>query len=247
LGVVAYLNARCLIYQFQENPRPDLQLVEDVPSRLTDQLVAGELDAGIISSIECFRHPELEHLETLGIACTGAVLSVKLFARAPLDRVQTVALDTSSRTAAALTRILFAERWGGDPEFVSSPPDLNAMLSRCDAALLIGDPALRIESDIQRHDLGSEWLEHTGLPFVYAIWAGRPGVFGSGLGRRLEEAERYGSRHIEEIVQKEAHPRAIGLPLCRTYLSQVIRHRLTADDREGLARYLESARRLGLL
>lgn len=246
LGVVAYLNARPLIYRFQVRPEPGIELVDDVPSRLTEQLLAGQIDAGIISSIECFRSPHLEHLTTVGLACSGAVLSVKLFSQRPLDRVRSVALDTSSRTAAALTRILFAERFGACPEFCQSPPDLDRMLDRCDAALLIGDPALRTHTEITLYDLGAEWLALTGLPFVYALWAGQPGVFGAGLGALLEEAEAFGAAHIDAISEREAPLRGFSRSLCYTYLTDIIRFRLTAEDREGLARFVELARKHGL-
>ena len=243
-----YFNARPLVWEFIERPSPDLTLIEEVPSRLAARVRSGELDAALLSSVEAYRNADLEVLPGIGVASRGAVWSIKLFHKKPLHRVETVALDTSSHTSAALTRILLAERYGNRPEFLNLPPDLDSMLSQCDAALLIGDPGLRAERrDIPCIDMGEEWYEWQGLPFVYAVWAGHPGIFGDGLGNRLYAALEYGRPRLEEIVEAEAGPRRLDPDVCHAYLSRVIRYRLGPEEERGLALFLEKARAYGII
>src|SRR4029079_16505073 len=113
------------------------------------------------------------------IGSEGPVASVAIFTRVPMARVRSLALDTSSRTSVALARILCARRWACDPALIPHPPDLPSMLAAADAAVLIGDPALFAEPVspiVEKIDLGAAWTEMTGLPFVWAFWAGRAGA-----------------------------------------------------------------------
>ena len=243
-----YFNARPLVWEFIERPTPELNLIEETPARLADRVRAGELDAALISSIEAYRDAALDAWPGIGVASRGAVWSIKLFHARPLDRVLSVALDSSSRTSAALTRILLAERYDNAPEFVNAPPDLDAMLDRCDAALLIGDPSLRTtRADVPYVDLGEEWFQWTGLPFVYAVWAGKPGVFEGGLGARLTAALEYGQGRTDAIVEAEAGPRRLPPEVCHAYLRKIIRYRLGAEEEQGLIKFLQFAKAHGLL
>jgi chorismate dehydratase len=231
-----------LVWEFVEKPSPDLMLVEEVPSRLAASLRAGELDAALLSSVEAYRNEELEALPGIGVTSRGPVWSIKLFHSQPLERVRSVALDTSSYTSSALTRILLAERYDNQPEFVPMPPNLDAMLERCDAALLIGDPGLRARHPYVPYvDLGEAWFRWTGLPFVYAVWAARPGVFESGLGERLYRALDYGVTRTEAILEAEAAPRSIPPDIGREYLSRIIRYRIGKEEQDGLQRFLHLA------
>ena len=248
LGVVQYLNAQPLVYSFAVNPPPGgVEAVRDVPSRLAQMLRDGRVDTAIISSIECFRGPNLVALPGVGICAKGRVLSIKLFTTRDLSAVRTVALDVGSRSAATLTRVLFAELFGAAPEFVTRPPDLDRMLAECDAALLIGDAALRtVEPSIRVYDLGEVWLEFTGLPFVYALWVGRPGAFKDGLGGLLLEARDYGLTHLEEVARTEAARLALDEELCRHYLCDIMRYHLGEEEVAGLRRFVELAGKHGL-
>jgi predicted solute-binding protein len=242
-----YFNARPLVWEFIERPSPDLSLTEDVPTRLAAQVHSGELDAGLISSVEAYRDGSLEALTGIGVTARGPVWSIKLFHSKPLDAVRSVALDTSSYTSAALTRILLGERYGNHPEFLHMPPDLDSMLARCDAALLIGDPALRARHpDVPYADLGEEWFRWTGLPFVYAVWAARPGVFEEELSERLHAALEYGMTRLDAIVAAESGKRNLDPEVSRRYLGGIIRYRIGEDEQRGLERFLSEAAKYGL-
>src|SRR4051794_20790333 len=166
LGAVAYLNARPLVYGLELKPS-QFALRFDTPSKCASLLHENAIDVGMIPSIEFLRgHESYRIVPDLAIASDGEVASVALFCRTPLEEVQTIAADTSSRTSNGLLRILCYERFGIDPEFIPMPPDPRAMLERCDAALIIGDPALFLDvaaTAVRKIDLGDEWTSMTGL------------------------------------------------------------------------------------
>ncbi|MCX4747254.1 menaquinone biosynthesis protein [Kitasatospora sp. NBC_01287] len=160
----------------------DLDLTRDTPEKLSDLLVAGALDLGPITCVEYLRHAdELVVLPDIAVGSDGPVMSCVIVSKLPLDQLggRTVALGSTSRTSIRLAQLLLEEREGVRPEYVSCPPDLEAMLARADAAVLIGDPALRAtlearpDSGYTVHDLGQMWKDWTGLPFVFAVWAAR--------------------------------------------------------------------------
>ena len=164
-----------------------LQVVFDYPSRLADALAAGDLDVALIPSIEYARHRGYSIISDACIACDGPVRSVKLFGRVPAEEIRTLALDEGSRTSAALARILLKERFGLSPEICPLPlgPDLDDVAA--DAAVLIGDRGMRPSDGSFEFvwDLGAEWADWTGLPFVFALWIARPGVDLPGLSETL--------------------------------------------------------------
>ncbi len=155
----------------------DVELRKDTPDRLSDALVAGDLDIGPISLVEYLRHQQdLVVLPDLAVGSDGPVQSVNLVAQRPLRDVTTVALGSNSRTSVLLARMLLEDRYGTTPRYAEMPPDLTAMLLEADAAVLIGDAALRATyeaRDAKVHDLGLEWRDWTGLPMVFAVWAAR--------------------------------------------------------------------------
>ncbi len=159
----------------------DVELTKDTPDRLSDALVAGELDIGPISLVEYLRHAdELVLLPDIAVGSDGPVLSVNLVSQVPLGALdgRPVALGSTSRTSVLLARMWLAEVHGVQPDYFECPPDLTAMLLEADAAVLIGDPALRAAHALPRrglhvHDLGAAWRDWTGLPMVFAVWAAR--------------------------------------------------------------------------
>ena len=157
----------------------DVELTKDTPDRLNDALVQGDLDIGPISLVEYLRHSaELVLLPDLAVGSDGPVLSVNLVAEAPLAGLTRVALGSTSRTSVLLARMWLAQVHGAEPAYFDCPPDLTAMLLEADAAVLIGDAALRATYEAPRrgldvYDLGSVWREWTGLPMVFAVWAAR--------------------------------------------------------------------------
>src|SRR5947207_225830 len=149
-----------------------------VPAGCADALASGRADIGIVPTFELTRQ-DLEVIPGAGIACHSAVRSILLVSRCPAEEIRTLAADSSSRTSVQLARVILERRYGA--EYVSIPhaPDLDAMLRVADAALIIGDPALRLNPALlpyEVHDLGAEWVEMTGLPMVFAVWASRGGI-----------------------------------------------------------------------
>ncbi|WP_175500006.1 MULTISPECIES: menaquinone biosynthetic enzyme MqnA/MqnD family protein [unclassified Streptomyces] len=160
----------------------DLELSKDTPERLSEQLVAGGLDIGPITLVEYLRHAdELVAFPDIAVGCDGPVMSCVIVSQRPLEELDgaRVALGSTSRTSVRLARLLLAERYGVAPDYYACPPDLGVMMQEAEAAVLIGDAALRASLHdaprlgLQVHDLGSMWKEWTGLPFVFAVWAAR--------------------------------------------------------------------------
>ncbi len=197
LGAVSYLNVAPIIHALQSDP--SFSLVSEVPSKIAERLHAGEIDLGTIPSVE-YAFGDYAIVPGIAIGSKGPVRSVSLYHPGPLEEVRRVALDTSSRTSVALLKILLRERLGRDPEYVALGPSLESMLSVADAGLLIGDPALYCRSPLPRLDLGEEWTRTTGLPFVYAFWAGRPGVVAPAEVARLQDSLRRGLAAVGTIA-----------------------------------------------
>jgi chorismate dehydratase len=175
------------------------------------------------------------------------VRSVRLFHHGPLDRVRRVALDTSSRTSAALVKILLRERLGRHPQYVPMGPRLVDMLAVADAALLIGDPALDHEAGAACLDLGEEWQRLTGLPFVYAFWAGRLGALGATGVRRLQAALAAGLEDVPAIAVGQAGGYAARAAKYEAYLRESIVYRLGEEEQAGLREFYRRAHALALI
>lgn len=217
-----------------------------VPAGCADQLAAGEADIGIVPSFELTRQ-DLEIVPGAGIACHGAVRSILLISSRPAAEIRTVAVDSSSRTSVELVRVVLQRRYRAEPESIPHAPDLDAMLRIADASLIIGDPALRIEPALlpyHVYDLGAEWVEMTGLPMVFAVWAGRRGVVTPEVVAAFRDSCRYGRERLEEIVTAESARREFSPGLVRDYLTRHIVHELGPREYRGMELFLEYARRL---
>jgi chorismate dehydratase len=208
----------------------DVELTKDTPDRLNDALVAGELDIGPISLVEYLRHADdLLVLPDLAVGSDGPVLSVVLVSSVPLDQIRSVALGSTSRTSVLLAKLLLERHHGLSPSYSVMPPDLGAMLREADAAVVIGDVALRATLfDAERLgltvlDLGGAWRELTGLPMVFALWAAR---------------RDYAATHPEEVKRVAAAFRG-SLDLALSRVDEVAKDaaRWEAFDAEQLARY----------
>ena len=212
-------------------------------------LHAGAVDLGLVPSIDYLHASDYRLVPGAGIGSRGAVGSVALFTRVPLERVRRVAVDTSSRTSIALLKILCRHRFGINPEFVSHGPQLEVMTRHCDAALVIGDPALEADHaalDLRKIDLGGEWTGMTGLPFVYAAWTGRPGaVDGAGV-RALQAAQDEGVRDIEAIATEYARGDEAIATRAAAYLRDNVRYGLAAEEAAGLQKFFDYAAELGV-
>lgn len=212
-----------------------------LPSECADALASGGADIGIVPSFELTRQ-ELEILPGAGIACHGPVRSILLISAKPPDEVRTLAADSSSRTSVELARIVLDHKYGARPEVLPHAPDLDAMLGAADAALIIGDPALRIDPahlPYQVRDLGADWVEMTGYPMVFAVWAARKGVASPLLAQAFRDSCRFGLEHMEEIVEAEGVRRGFAPELVRQYLTRHIVHQLGPRDYQGMRLFLE--------
>jgi chorismate dehydratase len=247
IGAVNYLNTKPLIHELEELA-PEAELILDVPSRLAEQLRQGRLDVALIPVIEYFRGDGYRIVPGISIASNGPVLSVTLFSRVPWNAIRRVALDESSRTSAALTQVLLRHRHGVRPEVVPLPLDAEAENIDADAVLLIGDRAMRacLPGFAHAFDLGQEWHDWVGLPFVYAVWAVRAGADLGGVAEALHEAKRRGCRQIGTIAHREAPQLGLDAGFCRRYLQNIIRFDLGPREQAGLHHYYMLACELGL-
>lgn len=247
LGAVSYLNTRPLVRGL--DTRPDLFTVRfDVPSVCASLLHAGQVDLGLIPAVE-YLHGDYALVPGIAIGSDGPVRSVAVFSRVPIEQVQSLALDTSSRTSVALTRILCARLWDIAPTFLQAAPDLRAMLDRADAALVIGDPALDVDAPgmgVVKTDLGDAWRTLTGLPFVYAAWTGRDGAVDAEQVAVLSAARDRGVAEAADIAREVAggdaalERRAVG------YLRDTLKYGLGDREAAGLERFHALAVELGL-
>jgi chorismate dehydratase len=247
LGAVAYLNARPLVHGLDRH-RDLFSIRFDPPSRCAMLLHAEAIDVGMIPAIEYCRGPEYRIVPGTGIVSARTVASVALFTRRPVADVRTIAADTSSRTSHALLRVLCAERFGIAPEFHPMPPEPDAMLAACDAALIIGDPALYLDpavKRVQKIDLGEEWNALTGLPFVWAFWAGRPDVMSARALRALAEARDAGVRASDAIAAEYCG--AERAALCQAYLRENIQYHLGGRELAAIREYYRLAAKHGLI
>jgi len=213
----------------------------DLPSVCAQRLAARQVDAGLVPVIEAARQ-HLTQIGLLGIACRGPVRSILLLSKVPIADIRTLALDSSSQSSAMLARIILDEAYKIQPETHVMPPDLTAMLGKSDAALIIGDPALRIDPDatgLHVLDLGEEWYKLTALPMVFAIWAGFKQE--PALADILSSSYEYGKQHLHDIVMEEAAERNIWPGLAYEYLNSIIQYEITDDCKRGMKLYIEHA------
>jgi len=246
VAAVSYLNTSPLVWGMLHGPQVGrFQLDFRLPAVCADELASGAADIGIVPSFELTRQ-ELEIIPGCGIACHGAVRSILLISQRPAADIRTLALDTSSRSSVQLARVILERKYGATPETVPHAPDLKEMLRVADAALIIGDPALHIDPRTlpwHVYDLGAEWVEMTGLPMVFAVWAARRGVVTPEVVSAFQASCRYGLERMEEIVAAEAPVRGFTPEVVRYYLTKNIVHELGARDYQGMELFLEYAGR----
>ena len=272
LGAVGYLNARPLVYGLECGNRFSVRF--DVPSECARLLHEDAIDVGLIPSIEYLRGGPYAIAPDLAIASHGPVASVALFTTRPMKDVRSIAMDTSSRTSVALARVLCARLFRIQPTIESRGPDLADMLACCDAALIIGDTALFLEpgdvpgletrptdedpqpalksrptsgNRVEKIDLGEAWRDMTGLPFVYAFWAGRSGVLDPADVAALQRARDAGVTQPELIAREyfadSRERQAVGA----RYLRDNIKYYLGDAERAGLETFFRYAAEAGVV
>lgn len=221
--------------------RRQVHLTFSIPSECARQVECGQIDVGLVPVAEIARQ-NLMIVADVGIACFGHVRSILLISRVPWRNVQTLAADASSRTSVQLARVILAERFGVTPLVVEHEPVLEDMLSRADAALVIGDPALRLDPAALRYqclDLGEEWKALTGLPMVFAAWASKQAQ--PAMHAIATRSYECGQSRLEEIIAVEHSSRGVSRELADAYLRRHIRFPLGAKELEGLSTFLELA------
>jgi chorismate dehydratase len=216
-----------------------------IPAECADRLESGLADIGIVPAVELNRQ-KLEIIRGAGIACHGPVRSILLISKVPFGRIRKLATDSTSRTSVMLSRVILARKYGVEPEVQSLKPHLSAMLENNDAALIIGDAALVLEPSelpFRVLDLGAEWVEMTGLPMVFAVWAARAAVSPQDPKPFLDSL-RYGLDHIGDIARSEHAKIGVSEELARTYLENNIVFELGEWEYAGLDLYLRYAAEL---
>jgi chorismate dehydratase len=250
-SAVEYLNARPLVHGL-ESLSDLFELSFAVPAKCASLLHDGSVDLALIPSIEYLQKPDYRVVQGISVASRGPVASVALFSKQPTSAIRTIAVDSSSRTAIALLRILCIQWFDIEPKLIKMHPDLPVMLKRCDAALLIGDRALFTEHEhagLEKVDLGEEWGVMTGLPFVWSFWVGRPDVLQARHIEALQTAKAQGLKAFDEIVDQFApnNDKENHAEIARNYLSENVEFSLDDQCIAGLKKFYTAVFDLGIV
>jgi chorismate dehydratase len=277
ISIVEFLNTAPLVWGFTDGPlagRYDLSFA--VPSQCAEDLKAGRADVGIIPAIEYQRMENVVALPGMAVASKNEVRSILIISKVPIEQARSFALDTNSRSSVGLVRVLCQRHWKIAPEFIDAAPDADAMLGRADAALIIGDPALRLRlkvdaleakvpqdadcccggkdeplvKDVQTlfvYDVAQQWREMTGLACVLAIWVARRGTVTPEIAADFQASRAYGLAHIGEIAEGAALKLDLPPRALEEYLTKNIDFSLDEENLAGLNLYYEECARAGLI
>ncbi|HET9400689.1 MAG TPA: menaquinone biosynthesis protein [Candidatus Acidoferrales bacterium] len=277
ISIVEFLNTAPLVWGFTDGPlagRYDLSFT--VPSKCADALRQGAADIAIIPAIEYQRIENLAILPGMSVAAKSEVRSILLIAKKPIERARRIALDTSSRSSVALVQLLCRNFWGISPQFVRAEPDPAAMLAEADAALIIGDPALRIAIKAEElrtkepseefccggdpnaqivpgvdslfvYDIAHQWREMTARPAVLAVWAARRDVVNPKLVADFEASKAFGMSRIRDIAEGASLKLDLPAAELERYLRENIDFSLDDDNLAGLKLYFEQCAEAGLI
>jgi predicted solute-binding protein len=275
ISVVQYLNTAPLVRGFTHGPlRNKYELSFTVPAQCAEALRTGAVDVAIIPAIEYQRIQNLVILPDLSIASKERVRSLLIVSRSPIREARRIALDSSSRTTQVLTKILCDARWLISPEFSETSPDLAAMLATNDAALIIGDPALRLAIAAEQqvtpgadgewicsgaqvglpqipkvhiYDAVHEWWQLTERPAVLALWAARATIATPELAGDFSASLAFGLAHLPEICAEAARELQLSATELLLYLRTNIDYSLDAENLKGLIEYYSRAAGLNLI
>jgi chorismate dehydratase len=256
ISAISYLNTAPLMWDFEHgHAARDFEIFYTLPSGCARALAEGAADIGIIPAAAYTQIPGLQILPDVAIASRRAVRSILLVSRIPIEQVRTVALDTSSMTSVALTKVLFGRWLGGGRTFTPMEPNLERMLAQRDAGLLIGDPALQVDrSRYHTLDLAEEWIRYTGKPFVFAFWAVRGEALQEAdpaldLAAVFRDSRDHGleRQNLEQIVQEWAPRLGLSETDVFRYLTQNIHYQFDAGCLEGLRLFYRYAAEIGAL
>lgn len=277
ISIVEFLNTAPLVWGFTDGPlkgRYDLSFT--VPSMCAEALKRGSVDIAIIPAIEYQRMDGVVVLPGMSVAAKGAVRSILVLSKKPIELAKRIALDTSSRSSVALVQLLCRNYWGISPEFVNVEPDPEKMLANADAALLIGDPALKIAVQMEMmvnrtpsangccagdtdeqivkgvdtlfvYDIAYQWRELTALPCVLALWVARREAVTPKLVEDFEASKAYGLAHLKDIAEGASLKLDLPAATLERYLRENIDYSLDAENLAGLKLYYERAAEAGLI
>jgi len=256
ISAISYLNTAPLMWDFEHGSAGrHFDISYTLPSACARSLQEGSADIGIIPAAAYTQIPGLAVLPGVAIASRRPVRSILLVSKVPLEKIRTVALDTSSMTSVALTRVIFEKWLGGGRTFSPMAPNIEEMLGSHDAGLVIGDPALQIDrSRYFTLDLAEEWIRYTGKPFVFAFWgvreqALREVVPSPDLATIFEHSRDHGLEPASlDHITREWAPR-LGLKEqdVRSYLTENIHYQLDPAFLEGLRLFYRYAAEIGAL
>ncbi|PIE01304.1 MAG: hypothetical protein CSA81_12025 [Acidobacteria bacterium] len=249
ISIIDYLNAAPLNMAFKEGVcSQDLELIYDFPSQCADNLASGKADAGLISSIEYQRIPNLKVASGVCIASRKKVRSVVIITKKEFKDIEFIALDRFSRSSIALCKLLFKRKCGRVPKVMTMVPELEQMLEFADAALVIGDAALRQEDHgYQSLDLAELWHGETGLPFVFAFWVMNQKGAEYGISKRCRQAAQYGQDHLVSRLPDLEKQYGMSGEEIHTYLTQNIHYQMGEQELESLNRFYTYSRELGII
>jgi len=249
VSIIDYLNALPLNIAFKRGEfLAGLQLHYDFPSQCADNLAAGTVDAGLISSIEYQRIPQLTIASDICIASRRRVRSVVIVTKKPFEEIQTLAVDRFSRSSTALSQVLFHRKLGRQPRRITMAPELETMMQQADAALVIGDAALRQENhNYFTLDLATLWYEETGLPFVFAFWGLRGRAVRAGFADTLRQVKAAGRSWIQSHWREVAATYQMDPADLEGYLTENIHYDLQEKERASLDRFFRYSQEAGLI
>lgn len=249
VSVVHYTNAVPLVWGMLKGVQQGrYQLEFTSPAGCAEAVRQAKADVGIIPSIEYQRLDRAQILSGISIAAKEEVRSVLLLSKVPLEKIQNVAVDNSSRTSAALLRILMRKFYSRWISVTPSAPKPAEMLRRADAALVIGDPALTYDGEVAEiYDLAAEWRKFTGLPFVFALWVGREEAKIGRFRKDFEDSRDYGLAHVADIAAEYAPKLKMPPAAVKAYLTQNVDYSLDEENRKGLRLFYKLAREAGII
>jgi chorismate dehydratase len=250
ISAISYLNTAPLMWDFEHGLAGSaFDISYTLPARCAASLRDGSADIGIIPAAAYCSIPNLAIIPEVAIASRRAVRSILLVSKVPPEKIRTVALDTSSMTSVALTKVLFARWWGGERSFTAMAPDIGRMLEHHDAGLVIGDPALQIDrSKYVTYDLAEEWIRFTGKPFVFAFWAVRQAALrdvasDTDLAVLFQQSRDHGlePKNVDRIAGEWAPRLGLSEAMVRDYLTHSIHYFLDAECLAGLRLFYQYA------
>ena len=267
IAAISYLNTAPLMWDFiHGNAARNFDISYTVPASCAAALRDGSADIGIIPAIAYTSIPDLVIIPDVAIAAKGPVRSILLVSKVPLEEIKTVATDNSSMSSVGLAQVIFGKWLGGNSEFRSQPPNLPSMLQACDAALIIGDPALKVDrSRYHVFDLAEQWWQFTRKPFVFAFWAVRQAAlselepsFGSENLNRSESVEltsifQQSRNHgleppsLDRIAREWSPGVGISEAEVKAYLTGNIHYVLDPESVAGMQLFFRYAAELGVV